>query len=72
MFSLDRGQADACQFCGLEHWMISYLMLFYSEWSSLENEMGDGLQKSGHYMDRWAGSAGADLVGFGGSIEPLN
>ena len=23
-----------------------------SEWSSLENEMGDGLQKSGHYMDR--------------------
>ena len=53
--------------------MISYLMLFYSEWSSLENEMGDGLQKSGHYMDRWAGyAARADLGGFGCSIEPLN
>ncbi|KAL9968392.1 hypothetical protein ACROYT_G026762 [Oculina patagonica] len=28
----------------------------FSEWSSLENEMGDGLQKSGHYMDRFAAS----------------
>lgn len=28
----------------------------FSEWSSLEKEMGDGLQKSGHYMDRLAAS----------------
>ena len=25
----------------------------YSEWSTLEEEMGDGLQKTGHYMDRY-------------------
>ena len=32
--------------------LISVVYLIYSEWSSLEKEMGDGLQKSGHYMDR--------------------
>lgn len=29
-----------------------HVYVLYSEWSSLEKEMGDGLQKSGHYMDR--------------------
>lgn len=28
----------------------------FSDWSTLEKEMGDGLQKSGHYMDRLAAS----------------
>ncbi|XP_068670146.1 sorting nexin-4-like [Montipora foliosa] len=28
----------------------------FSEWSTLEEEMGDGLQKTGHYMDRLAAS----------------
>ena len=27
--------------------------LIHSEWSTLEKEMGDGLQKTGHYMDRY-------------------
>lgn len=31
---------------------IEMYNVIYSEWSSLEKEMGDGLQKSGHYMDR--------------------
>ncbi|XP_020616402.1 sorting nexin-4-like [Orbicella faveolata] len=44
----------------------------FSEWSSLEKEMGDGLQKSGHYMDRLAASVdealGEDEMAFS---EPL-
>jgi len=44
----------------------------FSEWSSLEKEMGDGLQKSGHYMDRLAASVdealGEDDMAFS---EPL-
>ncbi|PFX33178.1 sorting nexin-4-like isoform X1 [Stylophora pistillata] len=34
----------------------------FSEWSSLEKEMGDDLQKSGHYMDRFAASVDEALV----------
>lgn len=26
-------------------------MNLFSEWSIMENDMGDGLQKAGHYMD---------------------
>jgi len=33
----------------------------FSEWSSLEKEMGDGLQTSGHYMDRLAASVDEPL-----------
>ena len=25
---------------------------YFSEWSSIEDEMGDPLQKAGHYMDK--------------------
>ena len=39
----------------VSEWYVIKKMSFCSEWSSLEKEMGDGLQKSGHYMDRWAG-----------------
>ena len=37
-----------------------FLPIINSEWSSLEKEMGDDLQKSGHYMDRSA--AGFDYT----------
>lgn len=37
-----------------------FLPIINSEWSSLEKEMGDDLQKSGHYMDRSA--AGFNLI----------
>lgn len=33
----------------------------FSEWSVIENEMGDGLQKSGHYLDSLASSIDAAL-----------
>uniref|UniRef100_A0A3B3WV05 PX domain-containing protein n=1 Tax=Poecilia mexicana TaxID=48701 RepID=A0A3B3WV05_9TELE len=30
--------------------------LFFSEWSAIEKEMGDGLQSAGHHMDTYAAS----------------
>lgn len=33
----------------------------FSEWSVLENQMGDGLQKSGHYLDSLASSIDSSL-----------
>ena len=32
---------------------INKILMSHSDWSTLEKEMGDGLQKSGHYMDRY-------------------
>lgn len=33
----------------------------FSEWSAIEGEMGDGLQKTGHYLDSLASSIDAAL-----------
>lgn len=30
---------------------VGFFFFFFSEWSAIEKEMGDGLQSAGHHMD---------------------